>query len=239
MATTSATLQYPLPGTPELERLLERIAVGASERELEREPPFEQIGWIKEARLGAIRVPAAEGGGGASLRQFFEVLIALAEVDSNVAHILRVHFAFVERLRAEFDGAHHERWVELVNEGKIFGNAISEQNGHQVGAQFDTTLTPDPDGDGFRLNGEKFYSTGSLYSDWTQIYASTPDERIARASRSSTTGTASASGSPAPGRRGSSTCRSPPRRWSTSAPPRTSPPPPASTARSSSSTCRR
>ena len=46
---------------------------------------------------------------------------------------------------------------------------------------FETTLTPDPTGDGYRLNGEKFYSTGSLYSDWTQVYASTPEGTVAAA----------------------------------------------------------
>jgi alkylation response protein AidB-like acyl-CoA dehydrogenase len=180
MATTTATLRHPLPGTPELERLVAQIAPGAAKREAMREAPFAEIGLIKEARLGAIRVPEDEGGGGASLRQFFEVLIALAEADSNVAHILRVHFAFVERLRGGHDAANRDRWFGLVNEGKIFGNAVSEQNERQVGMQgFETLLTPDPDGDGFHLNGEKFYSTGSLYSDWTQIYASMPDGRVA------------------------------------------------------------
>jgi alkylation response protein AidB-like acyl-CoA dehydrogenase len=179
MATTAAR-QHPLPGTPELERLLEQVAAGASERERECEAPFAAIGLIKEAGVGSIRVPAAEGGGGASLRQFFEVLMALGEADSNVAHILRVHFSFVERLRGGYDAPNRERWFGLVNEGKIFGNAISEQNGRQIGMKgFETALTPDPDGDGYRLNGEKFYSTGSMYSDWTQIYAATPEGTVA------------------------------------------------------------
>lgn len=178
MATT-ALREHPLPGSTALAELLERVAEGSVEREARREAPFAAIELIKDARLGSIRVPESEGGGGASLRQFFEVLIALAEADSNVAHILRVHFAFVERLRAGFDPANHERRVEQVNAGKIFGNAVSEQNGLQVGMGFETMLTPDPASDGFRLNGEKFYSTGSMYSDFVQIYASTPEETIA------------------------------------------------------------
>ncbi|MDX6653484.1 MAG: hypothetical protein QOH18_176 [Solirubrobacterales bacterium] len=178
MATT-ALREHPLPGSPALAALLERVGEGSAERERNREAPFAAIELVKRARLGGLRVPRGEGGGGASLRQLFEVLIALAESDSNVAHILRVHFAFVERLRAGFDPANHERWVGLVNEGKIFGNAVSEQNGRQVGMGFETTLTPDPAGEGFRLNGEKFYSTGSMYSDFVQIYASTPEDTIA------------------------------------------------------------
>ena len=118
---------------------------------------------------------------GRRLRQLFEVLIALAEADSNVAHILRVHFSFVERLIGGFRAEDRARWVGLVNEGAIFGNAISEQSGRAVGMGFETTLTPDPAGDGYRLNGEKYYSTGSIYSDWTQIYASTPEETVAAA----------------------------------------------------------
>jgi alkylation response protein AidB-like acyl-CoA dehydrogenase len=179
MATT-ALREHPLPGTPALARLLEQVADGAAERERALEAPFAAIDLVRETRLGAIRVPAEDGGGGASLPQLFEVLIALAEADSNVAHILRVHFSFVERLRGGFDADHRERWTRLVNEGKIFGNAISEQNGRQVGmGGLETMLTPDSAGDGFRLNGEKFYSTGSLYSDWTQIYAMTPEGTIA------------------------------------------------------------
>lgn len=179
MATTTLR-EFPLPGTPALARLLEQVAAGAAERERALEAPFAAIDRVREARLGALRIPAEEGGGGASLRELFEVLMSLAEADSNVAHILRVHFSFVERLRGGFDPDHRERWIGLVNEGKIFGNAISEQNGRQVGMEgFETTLVPDPAGDGFRLNGEKFYSTGSLYSDWTQIYAATPAGTIA------------------------------------------------------------
>ncbi|MGA2411229.1 MAG: acyl-CoA dehydrogenase, partial [Candidatus Binataceae bacterium] len=71
--------------------------------------------------------------------------------------------------------------LALINEGKIFGNATSEQSGLQVGLFFETTLTPNANGVGYRLNGQKFYSTGSLYSDWVQIFASTPQGTIAGA----------------------------------------------------------
>jgi alkylation response protein AidB-like acyl-CoA dehydrogenase len=178
MATTSLR-EHPLPGTSTLDALLARIAEGASGRERDRIAPFTEIDLIKEARLGAIRVPAAEGGGGATLRQLFEVLMALAEADSNVAHILRVHFSYVERLLGEPDPERRARWVAVVNQGKIFGNAISEQNANAVGMGFETILSPDPAGEGFRLNGEKFYSTGSLYADYTQIFASTPEDTVA------------------------------------------------------------
>ncbi len=51
-------------------------------------------------------MPRADGGGGATLRELFAIVIALATVDVNVAHILRGHFAHVEeRLRLDDDRA--------------------------------------------------------------------------------------------------------------------------------------
>ncbi|MCW2791911.1 MAG: soxC 1 [Nocardioides sp.] len=169
------------PGSPELAALLERLAAGAAEREQQRLAPHEQIGWVKEAGLGRLRVPVEEGGAGASVRELFEVLIALAEADSNVAHILRTHFWFVEQQLQTDDSAARARGLALVNSGALVGNGFSEKSKHPVGLYFDTTITPDPQGDGYRINGTKFYSTGTIYSDYTQIWAAAPDNRIAGA----------------------------------------------------------
>jgi alkylation response protein AidB-like acyl-CoA dehydrogenase len=167
-----------IPSSPELRALLARIAEGANERERNLIPPYDQIQWIREAGLGRLRIPVKEGGAGASLREFFQILIDLSAADSNVAHILRTHFWFVEQQLQSAHSKSRTRWLALINQGKIFGNATSEQGGLQVGFFFDTKLTRDADGIGFRLNGQKFYSTGSLYSDWIQILASTPDGNI-------------------------------------------------------------
>jgi alkylation response protein AidB-like acyl-CoA dehydrogenase len=169
------------PNSPELGALLARIADGASERERDRIQPYEQIQWIRDAGLGRVRIPINEGGAGASLRELFKVLIDLAAADSNVAHILRAHFWFVEQQLQSPHAQSRTRWLALVNQGKIFGNATSEQSGQQVGLFFETMLTPNANGIGYRLNGQKFYSTGSLYSDWIQIFASTPEGTIAGA----------------------------------------------------------
>jgi alkylation response protein AidB-like acyl-CoA dehydrogenase len=97
----------------------------------------------------------------------------------NVAHILRAHFWFVEQQLQSAHAESRSRWLALVSQGKIFGNATSEQSGLQVGLFFETKLTRDADGIGYRLNGEKFYSTGSLYSDWLEVFASTPEGNLA------------------------------------------------------------
>jgi alkylation response protein AidB-like acyl-CoA dehydrogenase len=182
MSDNAGPVTKPLGlGSPELRALFARIAEGASERERDRIPPHEQIRWIRDAGLGRLRIPIEEGGAGVSLRELFQVLIELAAADSNVAHILRAHFWFVEQQLQSQPSKSRTRWLALINQGKIFGNATSEQSGQQVGLFFETTLTPNANGIGYRLNGQKYYSTGSLYSDWIQIFATTPQGTIAGA----------------------------------------------------------
>jgi alkylation response protein AidB-like acyl-CoA dehydrogenase len=166
-------------GSPELRALLAEIAAFASEREAQRIAPHAQVRQIADAGLGRLRIPVAEGGAGVSLRQLFEFLIQLAEADSNVAHILRVHYWFVEaQLQRPATDPLRARNLALVNRGHIFGNGFSEQSERSVGLYFDTKLTPDPSGKGYRLNGKKYYSTGSLYSTYTLIFASTPQGTV-------------------------------------------------------------
>ncbi len=179
MATTTTTPAIR-PGSDELNALLARIAAGAEEREKELKPPFEAIGWLKEAGLGRLRIPVEEGGGGATVRELFETVIALAEADSNVAHILRTHYWFVEQQFVNPDPEARARGIALLNSNALVGNGFSEQSKNPVGLYFDTAFTVDPDG-GYRLTGAKYYSTGTLYSDYTQIWAAAPDGRIAGA----------------------------------------------------------
>ncbi|HSX66664.1 acyl-CoA dehydrogenase family protein [Nocardioides sp.] len=178
--TPPATKAVVRPGTPEWTRLLERIAEGASDRERDRVAPHDLIALVKGAGVGRLRVPEELGGAGLRIPQLFAALIDLAEADSAVPHILRTHFWFVEQhLQAIEDPAFRRRLVALAGADELVGNGFSEQSRKPVGLYFDTAFTPD--GDGFRLNGTKFYSTGSIYSDHTQIWAAAPDGRIAGA----------------------------------------------------------
>ncbi|MEN0015876.1 MAG: acyl-CoA dehydrogenase family protein [Solirubrobacteraceae bacterium] len=176
-ATTTPALR---PGSEEFKALLARIAEGAEARERTLDPPFEAIGWLKEAGIPRLRLPVEEGGAGVSVPEFFGALIDLAEADPNVAHILRAHFWFVEQQLAAPTPEARERGIALVNTGAVVGNAFSEKSKLPVGLYFETAFTVDPEG-GYRLNGRKFYSTGTRYSDLTQIWAAAPDGRIAGA----------------------------------------------------------
>jgi alkylation response protein AidB-like acyl-CoA dehydrogenase len=173
---TSTVQETPAsPGSPTLTALFEKIAQGAQQRERERILPHEQIRWLRDAGIGRLRIPKADGGSGVTLPELFGVVIDLAAADSNVAHILRAHFGFVEEQLHNPDPVAGRRWLDLASEGKIFGNAVSEQNNLPVGRKagtthLDTVLSAHDTG-GFRLNGVKFYSTGTLFSDWVNVQA--------------------------------------------------------------------
>ncbi|MNU64365.1 Dibenzothiophene desulfurization enzyme C [compost metagenome] len=152
--------------------IFQRIAAGAVEREQSRTLPHEPIQWLKKAGFGAVRVPVEYGGGGASVPQLFELLIELAEADSNVPQALRGHFAFAEDRLNSPAGTARDVWFKRFVDGDIVGCAWTEIGNVAIG---DVVTKVSPDGDRWRLNGEKFYSTGSLFSDWIDVYAQRSD----------------------------------------------------------------
>jgi alkylation response protein AidB-like acyl-CoA dehydrogenase len=149
-----------------------RIAEGAVERERTRTLPFEPIKWLKEAAFGAVRIPVEFGGAGASLPQLFQLLIELATADSNVPQALRGHFAFVEdRLNAQAFST-QDIWFKRFVAGELVGNAWTEVGDVKLG-QVITRISRQ--GEQWVANGTKYYSTGSLFADWIDLYAQRDD----------------------------------------------------------------
>jgi alkylation response protein AidB-like acyl-CoA dehydrogenase len=138
-----------------------KIAEGAIAREQSRTLAFEAVTWLREAGFGALRIPQAYGGLGASLPQTFRLLIELGEADSNLPQIFRAHFAFVEERLNGRDEADRQRWFSLIVDGALFGAAMAEKT-----EGTETTVTLTKDGDHWRLDGYKFYSTGTIYATW-------------------------------------------------------------------------
>jgi len=162
-------------GTPEFRMLMGAISESAAASKSAGENPHPAIDLVRKSRLGAIRVPVAEGGGGCTIPEYFQTIIALAEADSDVAQILRVHFWFTEERLRDVDPVVRKRWLERIVAGEIIGNAMTEIGSKDPAGSFVLHTRLEPDGDGYRLNGTKFFCTGSLYSDWVWVLASTPE----------------------------------------------------------------
>ncbi len=177
--TTVEDISSTVPGSVEWTELLSRIAAGAKDRDLNDENPFDQVAQLKRAGFGALRLPHELGGAGLTVPQLFSAVIDVARADPIVAHIFRTHFWFTEeRLRTQADPV-SLRWLREVADGKIVGNAFSEKGSAAVGSLvFNTRLLPDPVG-GFHLDGEKYYSTGTLFSDYLTVTATTDHDSVA------------------------------------------------------------
>lgn len=168
-ASTHDSIQHA-PTDAELDArfapVFERIAAGSIAREQKRELAYEPVQWLKDAGFTALRVPHRYGGGGATLPQFFRQLTRLGEADSNLPQILRLNSGFIENMLEHGEEALRERWLPKIAAGETVGAAISER----TGATHNSVTLQRVDGR-WLLNGEKYYSTGSLYADWIDVAA--------------------------------------------------------------------
>lgn len=156
--------------------LAERIAVGAAQRDVERELPFEAFRLFRDSGLGALRLPRAWGGPGGTVEDAIELIATLAKADSNVAHALRPHFNFVELLVINSGGT-PSPLADAIARGELFGSASTEIGTPRPGI---ITTRVRRQGEGFRLDGRKHYATGTAYSDWVSLSALDDDGNTVR-----------------------------------------------------------
>ena len=117
-------------------------------------------------------MPKESGGAGASLPQTFQLLIELSEADSNLPQALRGHFAFVEdRINAP-PSPEREVWFQRFVAGELVGNAWTEVGSVAIG---DVVTKVSQKNGRWVANGKKFYSTGSIFADWVDLYARRAD----------------------------------------------------------------
>lgn len=149
------------------------FAAEAGSRDADRTLPHAQVRALKESGLLALSVPAEHGGLGAPALVIAEVFRLLAHGDPSLAQIPHSHFTFLEAVRLQGSQAQQAFFYEKVLGGALFANAQSERGPHPI--DVDTT-TLVPDGDGYVLDGRKFYCTGALFADWVVVRASLPEQ---------------------------------------------------------------
>ncbi len=153
--------------------IFSEIASGAVAREQDRALPRDSVARLRDAGFGAVRIPRALGGAGVTLPQLFRLLTELGEADSNLPQILRAHFAFVEGLLNRRDFPEQDRWLGRVAGGALIGAAMAERTDAT-----ETTVTLTRSGDGWVLDGVKYYSTGTIYASWIAAVARDREDRV-------------------------------------------------------------
>ncbi|MGP5027008.1 acyl-CoA dehydrogenase family protein [Glutamicibacter ardleyensis] len=173
MSTLTATRNRLKQLRERFNPIFEKIAAGAAERDRSGELPRAEIAELAAAGFGAVRIAESDGGAGATLPELFELFVDLAAADSNVAQALRAHFAFVEDRLISAPGPARDKWLARFVAGELVGNSWTEIGTVKVGDVI-TKVTPDGNG-GFKINGTKYYSTGSIFADWLDTYAERTD----------------------------------------------------------------
>lgn len=165
-----------------MSRLVERFApvfdeVGADAvaRERDRRLPFAEVERLREAGFTRVTLPVEFGGDGADERELFELLAELARRDPNLAQLFRSHFSFIDRTRHAPDSAVRTRRLRLLADGAIHGNATFEKGSAKVGSSATRVARDEA---GLRLDGRKFYSTGTLFADLVSVLAEREGESV-------------------------------------------------------------
>jgi SfnB family sulfur acquisition oxidoreductase len=150
----------------------EQIRAESAARDKDRRLPTEEIEWFSQTGLWGITVPKEYGGAGVSTVTFTEVVAIVSEADASIGQIPQNHYANVEEIRLIGTEAQKTFFFDRILKGERLGNAAVERSGKNVIAN-QTRLVPD--GDGYRLSGEKFYCTGALFAHWVPVRVTNAD----------------------------------------------------------------
>lgn len=153
-----------------------RIGAGTVERERTRTLPYAEVAALLEAGFGRLRIPVEFGGDGLDWPEFAELLVELAALDSNLPQIFRGHIAYVEDLISSPPSDRRERWLRRLAGGELVGNAWSEVGSGALGTN-STVVSTAEDGE-LRVDGRKFYTTGSIFADWIDATATQGDTTV-------------------------------------------------------------
>lgn len=141
--------------------LAREFAAGAVARDRDRRLPIAEIERFSQAGLWAITVPKEYGGAGVSAVTLAEVTAIISAADSSIGQIPQNHFYMVEALRLAGTEEQKRHYFARILDGDRLGNAFTEI-GTNTPVDYKTSFAK-RDGK-LRLNGQKFYATGSLFA---------------------------------------------------------------------------
>ncbi|PLP98144.1 SfnB family sulfur acquisition oxidoreductase [Cupriavidus pauculus] len=153
-------------------RLAAQFAPGAARRDRERLLPWDELETFSASGLWGITVPREHGGAGVSSVTLAEVIAIIAAADGSLGQIPQNHFYALEVLRVGGTPAQQAFFHQRALAGERFGNALAEI-GHK---DFKRRTRLTRDGDGFRVDGQKFYCTGALYAHWIPTLVVTQED---------------------------------------------------------------
>ncbi len=135
--------------------LAPRFAAAASDRDINRLLPYDDLDQLWQSGLAAIAIPAEQGGLDVPNMLLAEIVTLIAEGDPSIGECLAVHFQALEGLRDHDNEDLKNRLYARVLEGDRFASAVMPGQ-----------LLLEDEKIGLRLEGQACSTAGLLYADW-------------------------------------------------------------------------
>ena len=153
-------------------RLAKSFAQEAAVRDRERRLPLAELDAFSQSGLWGMTVPKAYGGAEVSYVTVGEVIKIISAADPSLGQIPQNHLGILDIIRLCASEEQKRFFFGEVLKGMRLGNAFSEKGSKTVG-HFETQIRPH--GDGYVVNGQKFYCSGALLAHLVPVAAT--DER--------------------------------------------------------------
>ena len=146
------------------------LADGALARAHSEEFPGDVMKTLVKSGLIGITIPVEDGGHGGSLMEAVLAITAIAEICPRSADVVQAgNFGPIRVLSAFGTDDHKNRYLKKLLDGELLITvAMSEPEAGSAVTDLETTA--EPEGDGYRLNGTKVYTTNGLHADLFLTY---------------------------------------------------------------------
>lgn len=156
-------------------QVADEALVNRNIRDQQRILPYEAIEHLSQKGLGGIRIPKRYGGAFVSNKTLAQVFRILSKADSNVGQIPQNQISLLNLIDLMGNEEQKKRVFGEILEGKRLANGGPERQSKDSKTVHTTLIQ---NGEVWVLNGEKFYSTGSIFADWLAIKALHPEGHV-------------------------------------------------------------
>ncbi len=169
------------------EQFAEQLTRYVRERLIPAEPeliaadavPPQIIDEMREMGLFGISVPEEYGGAGLNMSQYARVVNIMSYAAPAYRSIFSINIGmFASALKNGATEAQRAEWYPKLVEGRIACFGLTEPGSGSDSAAMQTTAVPEPDGNGWILNGTKRYITNAPHADVALIMARTSKEAL-------------------------------------------------------------
>lgn len=164
----------------QLKRYVRERLIPAEEQVIANDAiPSEIVDEMREMGLFGLSVPEEYGGAGLNMSQYARVINIMAYAAPAYRSIFSINVGmFASALKNGATEAQRAEWFPKLVEGRIACFGLTEPGSGSDSAGLATTATPDPDGNGWVLNGTKRYITNAPHADVALIMARTEKDAL-------------------------------------------------------------